>query len=182
MDRKYQDSIQLMAYRVKRSTMYCGTRDGIAVSPKRNNLNKTNYGTNIQEARELIATKYKAKNWDSFCKRFLDPPVGLTKFTDEAAELFMQSHREEYGRLFEFLIQHGGRIVSSTELNPDDIAQARASGRMFVDINSLGYIWKPPLDKFPETIEEVKQEEKWYPLVPELPDDLKEPPIPPFRP
>lgn len=44
---------------------------------------------------------------------------------------------------------------------------------MFVNEKSLGFVWMPKFEKFPETIEEVKQFEKWFPLDEDLPDELK---------
>jgi hypothetical protein len=66
--------------------------------------------------------------------------------------------------LLELLAMHGGTIVSTSSLRPFDIEQARASNRMYVDSNSLGFVWLPKLDKFPETAEEVELFDKWYPL------------------
>lgn len=66
--------------------------------------------------------------------------------------------------LLELLALHGGQIVSTASLSPFDIEQARAGNRMYVDQNSLGYVWEPKIDKMPETEEEVKQFEKWFPF------------------
>jgi hypothetical protein len=78
-------------------------------------------------------------------------------------------------KLLELLALHGGKIVSTASLTSELIEQARASGRMFVDNNSLGYVWEPDIKQFPETEEEAEWLEKWYPLPVELPDDLKTP-------
>lgn len=75
--------------------------------------------------------------------------------------------------LLELLALHGGSIVSTASLKPNEINQARASERMFVNENSLGFVWMPKIEWFPTTIEEVKQFEKWFPLDEELPDELK---------
>lgn len=75
--------------------------------------------------------------------------------------------------LLELLALHGGTIVSTASLKPNEIDQARAGGRMYVDSNSLGYIWMPSIDAFPDTIEKVEQFEKWFPLDEKLPDKLK---------
>lgn len=75
--------------------------------------------------------------------------------------------------LLELLSLHGGSIVSTASLKPNEINQARASNRMYVDENSLGYVWMPKFEMFPETIDEVKWFEKWFPLNEELPDELK---------
>ena len=44
---------------------------------------------------------------------------------------------------------------------------------MYVDENSLGYVWCPDLKGFPETEEEVELFEKWYPLDVPMPEELK---------
>jgi hypothetical protein len=77
--------------------------------------------------------------------------------------------------LLELLALHGGKIVSTASLTPEWIEQARASGRMYVDNNSLGFVWEPDIKQFPETVEEVEWFEKWYPLPVELPEKLKDP-------
>lgn len=72
-------------------------------------------------------------------------------------------------KLVEYLSKHGGSIVSSNDLNPDLINQAKASNRMWVDDNSLGYVWEPPIaGKFPETPEDVEMFEWCYPIPVEL--------------
>lgn len=96
---------------------------------------------------------------------------------------FSRSHRKEVEelkkeiseikRLFDLLAMHGGKIVSTASLDVEDINQAREGQRMLVDENSLGYAWIPKFDKMPETVEEVKNFEKWYPLDVELPEKLK---------
>lgn len=75
--------------------------------------------------------------------------------------------------LLSMLAEHGGKIISSNDLHPDLIAQARASNRMYVDENSLGYVWEPPFaGRFPMTENEVELFERCYPIEPELPADL----------
>lgn len=75
--------------------------------------------------------------------------------------------------LFELLSKHGGKIVSSNDLHSSLIEQARASNRMFVDEDSLGYVWEPPFaGRFPETIEELEMYEWCYPLDVKLPEEL----------
>jgi hypothetical protein len=76
-------------------------------------------------------------------------------------------------KLFDFLIQYGGEILSSNSLTAEDINQARASERMYVDENSFGFVWMPPVEKFPETEDEVSLFEKWFPLPVEMPEHLK---------
>ena len=75
--------------------------------------------------------------------------------------------------LLSLLAEHGGSIISSNDLHPDLIAQARASNRMYVDENSLGYVWEPPFAGiFPMTKNEVELFERCYPIEVELPEDL----------
>lgn len=74
--------------------------------------------------------------------------------------------------LLELLAIYGGSIVSTASLKPEWIEQARASGRMYVDENSLGYVWQP-VSKIPTNEQEVKDFEKWFPLDMEMPQELK---------
>lgn len=83
--------------------------------------------------------------------------------------------QEEITPLLEFLAQYGGKIVSTGSLEPEWINQARASGRLYVDESSLGYVWEPDIKQFPETEREVEWLERWYPLPVELPEHLKKP-------
>jgi len=54
--------------------------------------------------------------------------------------------------LLSLLAEYGGKIISSNDLHPDLINQARASNRMYVDENSLGYVWEPNFKNgFPTT-------------------------------
>jgi hypothetical protein len=76
--------------------------------------------------------------------------------------------------LLDLMALHGGEIVSTASLNTYNIDQARASGRMYVREDSLGFVWIPKPD-FPETVEEVEQFEKWFPLKAKLPESLKTP-------
>lgn len=78
--------------------------------------------------------------------------------------------------LLELLATYGGQIISSNDLKPEWINQARASGRMYVDDFGYGYVWEPKFKNgLPETPEEVEQFEKWYPLQVEVPLSLKIP-------
>lgn len=46
-------------------------------------------------------------------------------------------------------LRSGGRIVSTAALTVEEIAAARADGRMWVDDENVGYVWLPdagPLD------------------------------------
>lgn len=76
--------------------------------------------------------------------------------------------------LLDLLAMHGGKIVSTASMEPVWIDQARASGRLYVDENSLGFVWDPPIDKLPENEKELEELEKWFPLQIELPDSLKD--------
>lgn len=71
------------------------------------------------------------------------------------------------------MAEFGGSIVSTNSLQPEWIEQARASGRLYVDENSLGYVWEPDIKRMPETPEEVDFFERWYPVKVELPEHLK---------
>ena len=75
--------------------------------------------------------------------------------------------------LFELLIEHGGEIVSTNSLDPYNIDQARASNRMWVDDNGLGFVWMPPCQLLPTTEQGVENFDKWFPLVVEMPEHLK---------
>jgi hypothetical protein len=77
--------------------------------------------------------------------------------------------------LFEYLKQYGGQIISSNDLSPEWIEQARASNRFYVDDNGFGFVWEPKINGFPETVEELNEFEKWYPLPCKLPENLIDP-------
>jgi hypothetical protein len=77
---------------------------------------------------------------------------------------------EQIETLLDYLAMYGGKIVCTASLDVDDINQARASKRMYVDQVAIGYVWIPNLTKFPENDEEVAFFEKWYPLEIEIPD------------
>jgi len=77
-------------------------------------------------------------------------------------------------KLLDFLATYGGKIISSNDLDSYLINQARASNRMYVDENSLGYVWEPPFaGRFPMTEKEVEMFEWCYPLDVELPEKFK---------
>lgn len=95
----------------------------------------------------------------------LDSPLGQ----------HMNNQSENPNKLFDFLAEYGGSIVSTASLSPEWIEQARASGRMYVDNNSLGYVWEPDIKRIPETPQEVEAFEKWFPLPAEIPEHLKNP-------
>lgn len=77
--------------------------------------------------------------------------------------------------LFIYLAQYGGKIVSTNDLNELEIRQARASKRMYVDEDSLGYVWLPSFHgRFPITVTEVEMFEWCYPLDVELPENFKQ--------
>jgi hypothetical protein len=76
-------------------------------------------------------------------------------------------------KLLKLLATHGGKIVSTNDLNEMEISQARASNRMYVDEDSLGYVWLPQFHgRFPVTVEEVEMAEWCYPLDVEIPEEL----------
>lgn len=75
--------------------------------------------------------------------------------------------------LLELLVLHGGSIVSTNSLEVGEINQASAGNRMWVDDNSLGFVWMPPLNRLPETEEEVRKFETWFPIDEELPERFK---------
>ena len=77
--------------------------------------------------------------------------------------------------LFSLLAEYGGSIISSNDLPPELIEQARVSNRMYVDEHSLGYVWEPPFaGRFPTTEEEVALFERCYPIEVEIPADVEE--------
>lgn len=75
--------------------------------------------------------------------------------------------------LLELLSTKGGSIVCSASLREDMVRQAQASDRMYVDENGIGFIWEPYIGRLPETDEELKEFERWYPLEIEMPEKLK---------
>lgn len=76
--------------------------------------------------------------------------------------------------LLALLALHGGKIVSTASLQSNEINQARASDRMYVDENSLGFVWTPDICRLPETTEEVEFFEKWFPLHEPLPEKFQD--------
>lgn len=70
--------------------------------------------------------------------------------------------------LLEMLSLYGGKIVCTSSLSPHWINQAREGGRMYVNEHGIGFVYEPNSD-FPETEEEVKRFEQWFPLKPENP-------------
>ncbi len=75
--------------------------------------------------------------------------------------------------LLEYLSLYGGKIVSTESLDTQDTNQALASNRLYVNNKNLSFVWQPNITKLPETVEEVKFFERWYPLEVELPDKFK---------
>lgn len=75
-------------------------------------------------------------------------------------------------QLLLLLIEHGGSIVLAKSLPDGFVAQAKASGRLFISRSGNGFVWEPE-PKIPTTEEEVKFFEKWYPQDMEVPDELK---------
>lgn len=76
-------------------------------------------------------------------------------------------------KLLKLMALYGGKIVSTASLDPEEIRQAMASGRMYVNKQGLGFVWEPPLLRMPRTEKEVKYFEKWWPLDVELPPALQ---------
>lgn len=81
----------------------------------------------------------------------------------------------DINELLNLLALHGGEIVCSASLDTNDINQARASGRMAVTENNIGYVWMPNIMRMPQTDEEVQFFEKWFPLDVEMPDKFNDP-------
>lgn len=102
-------------------------------------------------------------------------PIDYIEWLDESPSSThpLQEKIDGFSKLFGYLAEYGGKIVCSNQLSTEWIKQAVASGRMYVDDNSIGYIWEPEIKNFPETEEEVLFLEKWYPLKFELPESLK---------
>lgn len=121
--------------------------------------------------------------WDSvlhLLKSYDDYKEHQTKFFESLEDITLESLQGESpttqgaGRwLLDLLAEHGGTIESTASLSVEEINQARASGRLYVDENSLGYAWIPQIDKLPTTEKEVEFLEKWFPLKVELPEHLK---------
>jgi len=85
-----------------------------------------------------------------------------------------QPKETTFFHLIDFVVKHGGKIVSSNDLPSELIAQARASNRMCVEANSLGYIWEPPIGgRIPGTEGEVKIFAGCYPPDVEVPSEAK---------
>jgi hypothetical protein len=79
--------------------------------------------------------------------------------------------------LLNLLASYGGEIVSTASLSPQWIEQARVSNRLYVDENSLGFVWEPDIKRMPENDEELAFFEKYYPLPVEMPPELSNPEI-----
>lgn len=115
------------------------------------------------------------QDWDDASSQDSEMHQCILSAMEEYANQFVPSVEEkEVKQLLEFLAKHGGNIISSNDLHSDLIAQARASNRMYVDENSLGYIWEPPFaGRFPVTEAEVEMFEWCYPIKAEFPESLK---------
>lgn len=81
----------------------------------------------------------------------------------------------DINKLLDYLAQWGGEIVSTAKLTPNWIEQARASGRLYVREDSLGFVWEPPINRIPETDEEIEFFERWFPIPVKLPKELEDP-------
>lgn len=80
---------------------------------------------------------------------------------------------ENVKELLNLLSTYGGEIVCTAALDTDNIKQAQASNRMYVDDDGIGFVWMPKLERLPETNEELKFFEKWFPLEMEVPEHLQ---------
>lgn len=68
----------------------------------------------------------------------------------------------------------GGSIKCTSSIDNYELSQARASERMYVAEDGIGFVWIPEFKNgFPETVDEVKLFDKYYPLDIEPPDELK---------
>lgn len=74
----------------------------------------------------------------------------------------------------EWRMKSNGSYFPLVHLDSENINQAKASNRMFVDEDSIGYVWIPDILGFPETIEDVEFYEKWFPLETEVPKELSD--------
>lgn len=81
----------------------------------------------------------------------------------EAVDELHESYLVSINNLLEKLIKYGGKIVCTSSLNVDEINQARASNRMFVDDDGFGYVWIPNLE-YPISDEDLKLHIESYPL------------------
>lgn len=63
---------------------------------------------------------------------------------------------KEIEKLLESLALHGGKIVSTASLSLYQIEVARSESRMYVDENSLGYVWML-VDAVDKHIEQLTQ-------------------------
>lgn len=82
---------------------------------------------------------------------------------------------ETIKQLLELLALNGGKIVCTAQLDVSEINQARASNRLYVDENGIGYVWDPNILFFPRNEKEIDDFERWYPLDEPLPEKLKDP-------
>lgn len=147
---------------------------GLPVSPTSIVMNEEK--TIEQQAEELVKKIFYSPATNG--KAFNSIQEGVTAVLEFAKKVADRKHLpaqpgEGIRPLLELLAAHGGTIVSTASMHPEWIDQARASGRMYVDDNSLGYVWEPDIKDFPETPEEVEWFEKWYPLKVSLPEHLK---------
>jgi hypothetical protein len=70
-------------------------------------------------------------------------------------------------------LKFGGKIVSAEDVSPEELQQAKASKRVYYAFGvSPVAVWLPNLI-YPETVEEVAQFARWYPLKYELPRELE---------
>ena len=97
-------------------------------------------------------------------RKRIPPPVKSNKTKNICGNTILSS-TADIKDLLSLLAEHGGTIVSSKDLHPNMIAQARLSNRLYVDENSLGYVWKPVFaGRFPMTENEIVLFERCYPI------------------
>jgi len=53
------------------------------------------------------------------------------------------------------MLRRGGCVVSSGDSSPEEVAQARACGRLHVDARGCGYVYRPAVRTLPVEAEEA---------------------------
>lgn len=91
--------------------------------------------------------------WAAQVVRLIDDRNALQSRTDAA----LRAHYD-----FLALVMQGGWMVSSARCSADEIVQARAENRMYVDPNGFGFIVRPAAS-FPQTPTELPGDERVKP-------------------
>lgn len=87
-------------------------------------------------------------------------------------EPLLESPPDPIGLLM-LLARFGGHVVSSNDLDPMEIRQARESNRMFVADEGFGFVWEPLFDEiFPTKPSDIELYERCYPIDVDVPDKL----------